>query len=405
MRQNLKLFAVSLGVVALASSSAGAEGGQGSATRYPIVLSHHWSGTAYAAFRGNQYTPNVPEGERPFPAWGVKHALERDGAVVYQPDKLDFGSNENRGRLLYRKCAGATLSDKLCQGQNPQAVDGVELAMLDYCGDPAKHRGQYPSIAACLRDVKINVICHSQGCPDSRYMINAMTNRLSGRPMHEHVASWTSIAGANKGTAIADVALGCTDGQCGPDYVAALDYLCAGLGLCSSAPGFHDSVVALSRKYMTQTMDMSCNPATSTCPPSFNRAYPNPPNVYWQSYSGYIRWAHSCYSDHQAGWLLVGAYEGLNDGYISLESQRFLTAGPSASDPPTRVHDRGIVTGTPRVFGLVHPGISHMGFSNNLVPGLPGVDCPGVGNDEAGYAWDREAFYVNVARDLRAMGF
>ena len=88
---------------------------------------------------------------------------------------------------------------------------------------------------------------------------------------------------------------------------------------------------------------------------------------------------------------------------VDWSSKRVCCSDAAAEGVPAAL--ARIVTGSARVFGLVHPGISHMGFSNYLVPGLPGVDCPGIGNDETGYAWDREGMYVSVARDLRSMGF
>src|SRR3546814_10805450 len=54
----------------------------------------------------------------------------------------------------------------------------------------------------CSSDLlQFNIICHSQGCPDSRYMLAAVRDEYTGEPMYRRVASWTSMAGANKGTA------------------------------------------------------------------------------------------------------------------------------------------------------------------------------------------------------------
>src|SRR3546814_16101940 len=56
----------------------------------------------------------------------------------------------------------------------------------------------------CSSDLlQFNIICHSQGCPDSRYMLAAVRDEYTGEPMYRRVASWTSMAGANKGTAVA----------------------------------------------------------------------------------------------------------------------------------------------------------------------------------------------------------
>lgn len=374
------------------------------ATRYPIVLSHHWSGTAESAFRGD----DVVGGD--FKTWGVKQALESEGAIVYQPDKTPFASHEARGRLLYRKCAGDTLEEQLCQDPEAETVDGVELAMIDYCADTRKRSAEYTSYEDCIDRVKINIICHSQGCPDSRYMIAAVTNRLSGKPMYKHVASWTSIAGANKGTRLADLALGLVDDsdepEClGPDFIESMLEANGVKNNGQWVPGGYDSIVGLSRKYMTQTMDISCNPLCEVCPPSFNRAYPNFPSIYYQSYSCRIHWPHACYEATRLTWLLMLVLEGQNDGWMSLDSQRFLTSGSRPGDPKTYVHDRGEIKGETTVFWVNHPGISHMGISNSRVPGLSIVDCSPILNDPEIFYFSREGFYQDVVEDLKDKGF
>ncbi|MDY6921238.1 MAG: hypothetical protein SV765_13615 [Pseudomonadota bacterium] len=391
-------------IMGLVATSVSTLAGDAAATRWPIVLSHHWSESAAKAFAGTEWGP---DGYTPM---GVKQALEAEGAVVYQPDKVPFGANEVRGRLLYKKCAGRTLTDMLCEGENPQVIDGVLPAMEGYCSDPNQGLAQFPSAAQCLREVKINIICHSQGCPDSRYMIAAIQNELSGKPMHQHVASWTSVAGINKGTPLADLWLGlvprCSWPDCKPGLLEASLAIDGFFETGYWLEGGHESVVALSRKYMTRTMDIWCNPRREECPPSFNQAYPNHPDIYYQSYSSYLSWIHSCYADkHLQGWFLVGLLEGRNDGWVSLDSQRFLTAGDQPDAPPTYVVDRGIVRGTSNWFWLPHPGISHMGFTNDKVPGLGERDCLGFAYDPDVFHWDREAFYLDVVKDLKAMGY
>jgi len=384
--------------------SVAAQAGDRNATHYPIVLSHHWSGTAEVSFLGDDWVDDD------FRAWGVKLALESEGAIVYQPDKVPYASHETRGRLLYRKCAGDTLAEQLCEGPDPQTIDGVEAAMMDYCGDQSKWGIDYQTYENCIEQIKINIVCHSQGCPDSRYMISAMTNRLTGHPMYEHVASWTSIAGANNGTSLADLALSmvddCDDPEClGPDFVEAM---LEETGVKENGiwvPRGYESLVALSRKYMTKTMDISCNPLCRTCPKSFNEAFPNHPSVYYQTYSGAIRWLHPCYEDMEQTWLILMLLEGENDGWISVKSQAFLSAGSSPDAPPTYVAYRGNVTGESILWWLCHPGISHMGFNNARVPGMGQVDCGGSPNNQDAFYFSREGFYQDVVEDLKNMGF
>ena len=362
-------------------------------TRYPIVLSHHWSGTADTAFLGDEW-----DGES-FNTGGVKEALEARGAVVYLPDKVPFASHEDRGRLLYRRCEGDTLPEKLCEGEDAVTVDGVEWILLDYCGDADKRHPEYADFGDCIERVKINIICHSQGCPDSRYMIAAVTNRLSGRSMHEHVASWTSMAGANKGTALADWLLSLLGDR--PPEGGATTPRGAGLLGYELEDGLtrevYDSVVALTRKYMTRTTDMDCNPRWSDCPPSFNQLYPNHPDVYYQTYSARVRRLHASHAELGFLWAFLWVFEGPNDAYISLDSQRFTTAGPGRDQPPTFVVDRGVITGESTRWWASHPGIAHMGFSTSRVAGL--------GPDAEHYQYSRVGMYEEIVADLKAMGY
>lgn len=95
------------------------------ATRWPIILSHPWSNTSKSSFLGEKLDAL---GE--FDPYGVKLALEAAGAVVYQPDKMAYASHEKRGQLLYKKCAGTTVSDLLCQGESSEVVDGIHLGII-----------------------------------------------------------------------------------------------------------------------------------------------------------------------------------------------------------------------------------------------------------------------------------
>ena len=374
------------------------------ATRYPIVLSHHWSGTAEDSFRGDDWD------DADFTPFGVKKALESEGAIVYQPDKTRYGSHEIRGKLLYRRCAGETLKDRLCEGDDPRTVDGVEAAMLDYCGDPKKRGREYRSFDDCIDRVKINVICHSQGCSDSRYMISKVTNRLTGKPMSSHVASWTSVAGANKGTSLADKALSgvkpCDEPECkGTTLIETILHLIGVKKNGRWVEGGYESLKALTRKYMTQTMDLGCDPKKGSCPPSFNEACPNAPSVYYQTYSGSLTWIHPCNSGMSGPWQFLSYLEGPNDGLISVDSQKFTTTGFRGTGASTGVTYRGHVRGEELSRWLKHPGISHMGFSNARVPGMGNVACGGKALNQDIFYFSREGFYQDVVEDLKNMGF
>jgi hypothetical protein len=379
------------------------------ATRWPIVLSHPFSETAEQAFRGDS-TNDAADGE----AYGVKKMLEAGGAVVYQPDKLAFGSHETRGQLLYKRCAGTTLNDVLCKGRNPVEVDGIHWATRQYCADPAlRARNGFAGEDQCRRELQFNIICHSQGCPDSRYMLAAVRDEYTGEPMYRRVASWTSMAGANKGTALADFYLKISGACLSPGCRSPLlDALLGAYGAYQNRAlifNSSESVVALSRKYMLDTTDMDCNPATASCPPSFNQLYPLPVDaahpVFYQTFSSQIDdIAHPCYRDSRMNWQTVMDDEGANDGYISVDSQKFTTYGRDGSGGATPVIARW-VDGTTLDPAHPHPGLDHMAYGHSEVPGMDdgGLSC--AGEDNRMYRFSRVGLYRDIVAELVERGF
>lgn len=376
------------------------------ATKWPILLSHAWSRTADTAFQGDKKQLG---GE--YDAFGVKNALEADGVVVYQPNKVKYGSHEERGMLLYKRCAGSTLAEQLCQGDGPKVEDGLYAATVDYCGTPTnRQKHGFISESDCHQKLKFNIICHSQGCPDSRYMISTLTNELTGRPIYQNIASWTSLLGANKGTAQADFILealaACFSDQCESpllNLAFAADEYSSNKILSTEGS---KSVVALSTKYMTVTTNMNCNPNKQTCPPSFNQRYPLPEDplhpIYYQTFSTSIRdITHPCYQKDQFFWRIIYDREGENDGNISLSSQAFEFYGPGSTGGRTPVKARYIYGDTTNP-EHPHPGLNHMSLSSSDVPGLPDLSC--MGEDNTDFAFSRINFYRNVATELADIG-
>lgn len=376
------------------------------ATQWPILLSHAWSRTADTAFLGDT---KISGGE--YDAYGVKKALEADGAVVYQPNKMMYGSHEDRGSLLYKRCAGDTLAERLCQGKAPSIEDGLYAATVDYCGN-STHRQKhgFTSESDCHQKLQFNVICHSQGCPDSRYMLSAITHELTGRPVYHSIASWTSLLGANKGTAQADFVIeasaSCLSDQCESpllDLAFAVDEYSGNRFL--NAEGSR-SVIALSTKYMTMTTDMNCDPGKQTCPPSFNQRYPLPEDpahpIYYQTFStSILDISHPCYQKDQFFWRIILDREGENDGNISVTSQAFEFYGPGSTGGRTPVKAR-YVYGDSLTTTRSHPGLNHMSLSSSDVPGLPGVSC--MGEDNSDFSFSRINFYRNVVTELANLG-
>ena len=376
------------------------------ATKWPIILSHAWSRTADTAFQGD-----TKQAGAEYDAFGVKNALEADGAVVYQPNKVKYGSHEERGMLLYKRCVGTTMAERLCQGESPKVEDGLYAASIDYCSSPInRQKHDFSSEDECHQKLKFNIICHSQGCPDSRYMISALTNELSGRPMYQHIASWTSLLGANKGTAQADFILeafaACLSDQCRSpllNLAFAVDEFSSNKVLNTEGS---KSVVALSTKYMTVSTDMNCDPSKQTCAPSFNQLYKLPVDpehpVYYQTFTTSIKdISHPCYLKDQFFWRIIYEREGENDGNISMESQAFEFYGPGNTGGRIPVKARYIYGDTANS-EHPHPGLNHMSLSSSDVPGLPGLSC--MGEDNTDFAFSRINFYRNVVTELADIG-
>ncbi|MCX5745477.1 MAG: alpha/beta fold hydrolase [Proteobacteria bacterium] len=123
---------------------------QGVATRYPIVLVHGFMGS------------------RTSPLWSfykLADTLRADGHVVIEADLPPFDSSANRARILATQ---------------------IDAAIAGYG--------------------KVNIIAHSQGGLDARYLISSLG-------YGDRVATLTTISSPHQGTAIADKALGLLPGD------------------------------------------------------------------------------------------------------------------------------------------------------------------------------------------------
>lgn len=386
--------------------------GKSLATQWPIVLSHPFSYNAEMGFRGDTLQPDGK-----FNAYGVKQALEADGAVVYQPDKMAFASHEIRGQLFYKKCAGPSTIDRLCLGRNATVIDGIEHATLAYCSEARlRERSGFSSEEACRKGLKFNIICHSQGCPDSRYMMAAVRQSFSGELMYKHVASWSSLVGANKGTAIADfylkISASCLTQACRTNLLDAVLGLAGVVSNNNLLARAGDSVVALSRRYMLDSTDIHCKPtATVKCPPSFNERYhlmsDEQHPVLYQTFNAVIRdRAHPCFKSWSNDWQmkLLDREEGENDGYISLESQRFTTYGRNGSGGSTPVVARDLA-GYSLDPARVHPGLNHMAFADTPIPGMGNGTLSCKNEDNRHLRFSREAVYRDIVAELVERGY
>lgn len=176
---------------------------QGRAARYPIVLVHGFMGS------------------RTSPLWSfykLADALRADGHVVIEADLPPFDAPANRAAVL--------------------------ASQID---------------ATIARYGKVNLIAHSQGGLDSRYLISSMgyANR---------VASLTTISSPHRGTAIADKALGFVPG-----------------GLDS---GLNTALRTLGIDVANVNVRAALNALAERNAPAFNTANPNKAGVFYQSWAG-----------------------------------------------------------------------------------------------------------------------
>lgn len=211
-------------------------------TRYPIVLVH---GIA-------------SRDERPTPSWGrIVPFLRACGLSVYTGGTDAWGSIEINAETL-RKNVLRILEREGCE--------------------------------------KVNLIAHSKGGLDCRYMITALG-------MAEHVASLTTISTPHRGSLTGDKLRSLPSGF----------YRCLGWVLHRRARylgdpnyDFHDAFWQMS---------------ASACA-SFNLRVPDAPGVYYQSFAAAMRFPVSDLTmlfQH----LIVRHFEGENDGIVAVESAKW----------------------------------------------------------------------------------
>jgi triacylglycerol lipase len=175
----------------------------GHATRYPIVLVHGFMGTAQS------------------PLWSfykLADTLRADGHLVIEASLPPFDAPAARARVL------ATQID-----------------------------------AAIAAHGKVNIIAHSQGGLDARYLISSLH-------YGDRVASLTTISSPHAGTAIADKALGLLPGGLDPAVNTAL----RALGVDVSDVNVRAALTALAERNA----------------PAFAAANPDDARVYYQSWAG-----------------------------------------------------------------------------------------------------------------------
>lgn len=154
----------------------------------------------------------------------------------------------------------------------------------------AEHLGK--EIAAKANGKAVNIIAHSMGGLDSRYMISRL------QPENVSVLSLTTIATPHRGSSFADYMFE----EIGPDNISRLYKLIESLGLTT------DVFFQLTMKYMVE---------------EFNPKTPDDPNVRYFSYGAILNphW----WSAFRQSQRVIDRLEGPNDGLVSVASSKWGT--------------------------------------------------------------------------------
>jgi triacylglycerol lipase len=216
----------------------------------------------------------------------------------------------------------------------------------------ASFKSQFLQILSISGASKGNIIGHSHGTIYTRYAI-------SNLGLAPKVASHTSIAGPHRGSVIADVIIGIV-----PDSLEwlvgdTLDFIYAFV-FGDKNPNSLQNGYDLTRSYMINT---------------FNPNTPDMADIYYQSWAAKIKMmavdARNWY--FIATWPILLAYEGDNDGLVSVNSAKWGTF-------------RGVEDAS-----WYSAGCDHLNIVDQLFGVTPGFDAPD--------------FYVDIVSELKGKGY
>jgi triacylglycerol lipase len=310
-----KLIALCIGLTVMAGSLPVLAGGSSSPckTKYAIVLVH-------GAFFKDENMLGINYW------WGIPSALEDQGATVYVTNQDTFNGVPERA-----------------------AEVATELGELFALNPKWK---------------KVNLVGHSQGPLDCRYLVSNLSIPGKGAAKN-YVASITSIAGTHHGSEVADALwYAANDWEIGP---AAAPYIAAAVNAFASVFYYNEqdqNGMKLLYQLTHDFVDGTFNPMT-----------PNKTGVYYQSWAGVVSGTSVTHVDDVIVgplWALMNAMgAGDNDCLVSVESA-------------TWGKFRGELTGT-------SDGVNHFNEINHFFGITPG--------------WDAPAFYVSVVKDLKKKGY
>lgn len=267
------------------------------ATRYPIVMAHGMGASAEILGIVDYW-------------WGIPDALKNEGAKVYITSVNGMDSTRNKA---------------------------------------VSFKNQFMQIKALTGAAKLNIIAHSHGTIYTR-------DAISNLGLYPYVASYTSMAGPHRGSAIADVILGIVPNSLEWLVGDTLDFVYAFI-FGDTNPNSLQNGYDLTRPYMQNV---------------FNPNTPNKSGVYYQSWAGKAK--ISCPNLFlEPTWIVLLAYEGDNDGLVSVSSAKW-------------GNFRGV-----QEAAWYSPGCDHFNMVDQVFGITPGFDAPG--------------FYVDVVSDLKNRGY
>jgi triacylglycerol lipase len=284
---------------------------------YPIVLAHGFSGFHNIGPLNYFY--------------GVQDALSKDGHLVFVTQVSPYNSSEVRGAEL--------------QAQVEQ--------ILGETGSP-----------------KVNLVCHSQGALDCRYVANQLGAKIGAVVL---------VAGVNRGDYVADVAAGIIQGP----TASAVQLLLSLFGNVVLDPGGKPDTDA--QAAIAQLTTPGCE--------AFNQKYPDDPSVSYFSIAGRTENGggdEDCGSVREAPF--IGKWDQVHGPVNALLSGTASLIDGSSSPAPTND-------------GLVTVASARWGTFLGCVPADHLSEVCQIGGQSSGSSFDCVTMYRDLADWLVAHGF
>ncbi len=278
-------------------------------TKYPVVLVH---GIAMNDINvlGVDYF------------YGIQNELEDEGYTVFVTTQDCFNSTESRAREVF------------------QELLSIKAIHPEY--------------------TKFNIIAHSQGALDARYLASNLSTTINGKVIKgsDLVATITSISGVHRGSPVADLVLGILPAGVARDVAAGVVNIFWKLFFKNESSNSEAAVRSLASAYMINT---------------FNPNVKDVPGIYYQSYAGKIKTITTTFLVSAPLNAYIKSVDGANDCMVSVNSAKW-------------GNFRGEMTGA-----WWCGGVDHFMEIGHLFGVTPGFNAPD--------------FYVSIAKDLQKRGY